>query len=151
MESLTRALQTLFSREAFFFVGNFLSIVSFVLTIFVWLNVRKLRNVYKLKARGPSLIKELSKSASNLSRFMNEYHEFVPQVTEELGKVAVKLHSLKRKLSGSPKRSVKQVLACIDQCEVSAQNEEQVRRTYIEIVKVIEELKDNQKDLNWEL
>jgi ABC-type transporter Mla subunit MlaD len=97
------------------------------------------------------LIKELSKSASNLSSFLNEYNEFLPQVTEELGRAAVKLRSLKRKLSGTPKRSVGKVLEHIDRCEVSAQNEEQVRRTYIEIVKIVEELKENQKDLNWEL
>jgi hypothetical protein len=151
VEALTRIIQNLLSRETFFVVGNLFSIASFVLTIFVLLNVRKLRNVYKLKARGPSLIKDLSKSASNLSSFMNEYNAFIPQVTEELGRVAVKLRSLKRKLSGSPKRSVKQVLTYIDRCEVSAQNEEQVRHTYVEIVKVIEELKDNQKDLDWEM
>jgi hypothetical protein len=73
------------------------------------------------------------------------------RLLKELGKVSVKLRSLKGKLSGTPKRSVKQVLVYIDRCEVSAQNEVQVRRTYIEIVKVIEELKDNQKDLDWEM
>jgi len=151
MDDLTSAIQKVLSRETFFFVGNLLSIVSFVLTIFVLLNVRKLRNVYKLKARGPSLIKDLSKSASNISSLLNEYNDFLPQLAEELGKVAVKLRSMKRKLSGGPKRSVKHVLTYIDQCEVNAQNEEQVRRTYIEIIKVIEELKDHQKDLDWEL
>lgn len=151
MEILTRLLQNLLSRETFFVIGNLSSIASFILTIFVLLNVRKLRSSYKLKVRGPSLIKDLSKSASNLSGFMNEYNECIPQVAEELGRVSVKLRSLKRKLGGGPKRSVKQVLVYIDHCEVSAQNEEQVRRTYVEIVKVIEELKDNQKDLDWEM
>lgn len=151
MDDLTRAFQKIWSRDTFFFVGNLLSIFSFVLTIFVLLNVRNLRNVYKLKARGPSLLKDLSKSASNISGFLNEYNDFLPQLEEELGRVAVKLSSMKRKLSGGPKRSVKHVLVRIDQCEVNAQNEEHVRRTYIEIIKVIEELKDHQKDLDWEL
>jgi hypothetical protein len=151
MESLTSADQKILSRETFFFVGNLLSIVSFVLTIFVLLNVRKLRNAYKLKVRGPLLIKDLSKLASNISSLRNEYNEFLPQLAEELGRVGVKLRAMKRKLSGDPKRSVKHVLACIDQCEVNAQNEEQIRRTYVEIIKVIEELKDHQKDLDWEL
>ena len=39
----------------------------------------------------------------------------------------------------------------IDQCEVNVQNEEQVRLVYVEIIKVIEELKDYQKDLDWEV
>jgi hypothetical protein len=96
------------------------------------------------------LIRDLSKAASNLSKFMNDFDEFIPQVSQELGKVAVKLKSLKRKLTGDPKKSVKHLLLYIDQCEVSVQNEEQVRLVYGEILKVIEELKDNQKDLDWE-
>jgi len=52
MDDLTSAIQKVLSRETFFFVGNLLSIISFVLTIFVLLNVRKLRNVYKLKSPG---------------------------------------------------------------------------------------------------
>jgi len=97
------------------------------------------------------LLRDLSKAASNLSKFMNAYDDFLPQINEELGRVAVKLRSLKRKLSGDPKRSAKRALVYIDQCEVSVQNEEQVRQVYVEIVKVIEELKDHQKDLDWEM
>jgi len=151
MDSLTELANSLWSRDAFFLLGNLLSIVSFFLTIFVLLNIRKIRNAYKLRVRGPSLIKDLSKSASNLSDLMNDYQEFIPQIAEELGKVGVKLRSLKRKLSGTSRRSVGHVITYIDQCEISPQNEAQVRRTYIEIIKVIEELKDNQKDLDWEL
>ena len=96
------------------------------------------------------MIRDLSKAASNLSKFMNDFDEFIPQVSQELGKVSVKLKSLERKLTGDPKKSVKRLLLYIDQCEVSVQNEERVRLVYGEILKVIEELKDNQKDLDWE-
>ena len=101
--------------------------------------------------RGPSLIRDLSKAASNLSKFMNDFDEFIPQVSQELGKAGVKLNSLKRKLTGDPKKSVKRVILYIDQCKVNVQNEEQVRLVYVEILKVIEELKDYQKDLDWEM
>jgi hypothetical protein len=138
------------NRETFFIVGNIFSIASFILSVFVLWNIRNLRNAYRLRARGPALIKDLSKGASNLSKFMNDYDEFLPQVTEEMGRVSVKLRSLKRKLSGTPKRSVKRLLSYVDHCEISVQNEEQVRVVYAELLKVIEELKDNQKDLDWE-
>jgi hypothetical protein len=82
---------------------------------------------------------------------MNDFDEFIPQVSQELGKVNVKLKSLKRKLTGDPKKSVRRGLLYIDQCEVSVQNEEQVRLVYVEVLKVIEELKDYQKDLDWEI
>lgn len=144
-------VKNLVDREKFYFIGNVFSIASFILSIVVLWNIRKLRNAYKLRARGPALIKDLSKAASSLSKLTNDYAEFIPQVSEEMGRVGVKLRSLKRKLSGPPKRSVKRVLSSVDQCEVSIQNEDQVRLVYGEVLKVIEELKDNQKDLDWEI
>jgi hypothetical protein len=151
MSGLPTIVDNFTNRETFYIVGNIFSIAGFILSVFVLWNIRKLRNAYRLRARGPSLIKDLSKAASNLSKFMNEYDEFMPQVSEELGRVGVKLKNLRRKLSGPPKRSVKRVLSYVDQCEVTLQNEDQVRLVYGEVLKVIEELKDNQKDLDWEM
>ncbi len=150
MLGLPTFVNNLANRETFYIVGNIFSIASFFLSLFVLWNIRKLRNAYRLRARGPALIKDLSKAASNLSKLMNEYEDLLPQVSEEMGRVGVKLRSLKLKLSGGPKKSIKRVLAYVDQCEVTVQNEEQVRLVYREILKVIEELKDNQKDLDWE-
>src|SRR2546428_14178077 len=116
MLHLPATLTNLLNRETFYVIGNIFSIASFILSAFVLWNIRKLRNAYKLRARGPSLIRDLSKAASNLSKFMNEYNQFIPQVPEELGRVGVKLRSLRRKLSGSPKKSVKRVLSYVDQC-----------------------------------
>lgn len=151
MLGLPTFLDTFATRETFYIVGNIFSIASFILSIFVLWNIRKLRNAYKLRVRGPALIKDLAKAASSLSKLMNAYEQFIPQISEEMGRVGVKLRSLKRKLSGSPKRSVKRVLTYVDHCEVTVQNEEEVRLVYGEVLKVIEELKDNQKDLDWEI
>jgi Mg2+ and Co2+ transporter CorA len=151
MEGLTDLVRAVLNREALSIIADLLSIAGFILTIAVLLNVKNLKNAYKLRVRGPSLIRDLAKSTSALSSLMNDYREFRPQVAEELGKVSVKLHSMQNKVRGDARRSVKNVLLYIDRCEVNAENEDQVRRTYIEIVKVIEELKDYQKDLDWEL
>ena len=151
MEGFLSSIRNLSAREAFYVIGNIFSIASFILSIFVLWNIRKLRNAYRLRARGPALIKDLSKGASNLSKFMNEYADFLPQISEEIGRVGVKLRSLRGKLSGGPKRSVKRVLSYVDHCEVTVQNEDDVRRVYGELLKVIEELRDNQKDLDWEM
>jgi hypothetical protein len=151
MIGLPTTLVNFLTRENFYIIGNIFSIASFVLSMIVLWNIRKLRNAYRLRARGPALIRDLSKATASLSKLMNEYAEFIPQVSEEMGRVGVKLRSLKRKLSGPPKRSVKRVLAYVDHCEVTVQNEERVRLVYGELLKVIEELKDNQKDLDWEM
>jgi hypothetical protein len=148
---LPSVLNSLFKLETFFIIGNLFSIASFIISVFVLWNIRKLRKTYGLRARGPALIRDLSRSASNLSKFLNQYDDFLPQVTEELARAAAKLRSLRRKLGGDQRTLVKNVLIRIDQCEVTVQNEEQVRLVYVEIVKVVEELKDYQKDLDWEV
>ncbi len=55
-----------------------------------------------------------------------------------------------RKLSGNQRSSVKGVRKLVDQCEIMSQNKERIRHVYIELIKLIEELKDHQKDLPWE-
>lgn len=105
-----------FSWETFSRIASVLSIASFALTIWVLLETRKLRSLYKLRVRGPLLIKDLHKMASNLSSYLNDYSNSITQIAQEVGKIAVKLKSLEAKLSGDPKNSVKLVRSYIDQC-----------------------------------
>lgn len=151
MTRLSSVFQSLLNRETLSLVADFLSLAGFILSVFVLWNVRKLRNVYRLRARGPALIKELGKASTNLSKFLNELADFLPQVKEEMARAAVKLRALRRHTGSDQKRTIKRVLRAIDQCEITVENEEQVRLVYIEILKISEELKDYQKDLNWEV
>ncbi len=150
MPDLLSSIEKFVSWETISKIGSIFSIASLVVTIWVLLETRKLRSLYKLKVRGPELIKDLHKMASNLSEFLNDYSGSMTQIAEELGKTSSKLKTLQTRLRGIQRNSVKRVRGDIDQCEVKAENEEQVRTVYVEIIKVIEELKDYQKDLNWE-
>lgn len=107
--------------------------------------------LYKLRVRGPSLIKDLSNSAANLSKYLSEYDDSIPQIQEELGRITVKLKALEDKVSGRVKASVTQLHGYVDQCEANAENESEVRKVYLSVTKVTEELKDYQKDVDWEL
>ncbi len=86
----------------------------------------------------------------NLADYINDYSNSITQIAQEFGRVEIKLKSLQAKLRGGPKNSVKLVRSLIDQCIVNIENEQQVRRVCREIAKVLEELKDHQKDLEWE-
>lgn len=132
-------------------LGTIFSVASFIVSLVVLLSVRKLRMMYKLRVRGPSLIKDLSNSAANLSKYLSEYEDSIPQIQEELGRIAVKLKALEDKISGRVKASVTQLHDYVDQCEANAENEIDVRRVYLSVTKVTEELKDYQKDIDWEL
>jgi hypothetical protein len=142
--------ESLLSWDSISKIASVSSIASLLVTIWVLFETRKLRALYKLRVRGPVLIKDLHKMASNLSGYLNDYSDSTIRIAEELGKIGGKLNSLQTKLSGNPKNAVKRVRGYIDRCEVKSENEEQVRRVHIEIIKVIEELKDHQKDLDWE-
>jgi len=48
--------------EWFTIFGFFLSLASLVISVFVLVNVRNIKNFYRMKIRGPALIKELNNS-----------------------------------------------------------------------------------------
>jgi hypothetical protein len=150
VSSLTNLVEKLFTSQSLSVLGTVCSIASLVLTLFVLYDTRKLRSYYKLRVRAPALLRDLKKSSSALSDYLNEFAEFLPQISEELARIAVKLKSLEGKLSGGPKASVKKLRRNIDQCEVGLQNEEQVRRVNVGVIAIIEEVRDHQKDLDWE-
>lgn len=151
MDGLPSIVKNIFTRDNFYVIGNLFSIASFVISVFVLWNVRKIRAAYRFRARGPLLIKELSRTSTNINKFLNEYDDSLGQIREQMTRAAVKLRSLRRNVSRPQQQSIRRVLGDIDHCEISVQNEEQVRIVYIELFKVIEELKDYQKDLDWEV
>lgn len=151
MPSLSSVIERLLTRDNFYIVGNIFSIGSFIISVFVLWNVRTIRNTYRFRARAPSLIKELSRTSTNINKFLNDYDDSLAQIREEMTRAAVKLRSLKRHVTRAQRQSIKRVVGRIDHCEVNVQNEDQVRVVYIEIFKVIEELKDYKKDLEWEV
>lgn len=150
MSNLLNFIERLFATQTFSVLGDVCSIASLVLTLFVLYDTRKLRSFYKLKVRAPALLRDLKKSSAVLSDYLNEFAEFLPEIREELARIAVKLKSLEGKLTGGPKASVKRLRRDIDQCEASLQNEDQVRRVYVAVITIIEEVRDHQKDLEWE-
>jgi hypothetical protein len=151
MQGLSPIIEKVFARDNFYIIGNLCSMASFIISIWVLLTVRTIKNAYRFRARAPSLIKELSKASTNINKFLNAYSDSLSQIREEFTRAAVKLRSLRRNVTRSHRQSIKRVVGYIDQCEVNVQNEDEVRLVYIELFKVIEELKDYQKDLEWEV
>jgi hypothetical protein len=128
-------------------LGTIASIISLGVSIFVLIEVRKIRNAFKLRVRGPVIIKELVGYSSNLSAYLDEFEDSLPQIADEFGKARAKLKYLKKNLSSSPKSSVKRLLKSIEKCEITLENKDGIRRVYVEMNQVLEEVKDHQKDI----
>lgn len=139
-----------FAERTLTLSASIVSIVSFFLTIFVLYDTRKLRSFYKFRALGPTLIKELRSSSKKISDFLNEFEEFIPQISEELARAGATLQSLEPKLKGSPKASTKKLRKRMSVCRVEIESEAEIREIHIEMVKVVEEVRNYQRDLEWE-
>ncbi len=139
-----------FTLQNLTILGSIISIISFFLTIFVLYDTRRLRSFYRFRGVGPTLVTELRRCSQRISGFLNEFDEFIPQLSEELARSIAKLESLERKLRGPAKASAKRLRKRIGNHKVDAGSEGEVREIYLEMVKVVEEIKDYQRDLDWE-
>jgi hypothetical protein len=128
-------------------IGTVASIISLAVSVFVLIEVRHIRNAFKLRVRGPVIIKELGRCSSNISGYLVEFEDSLPQIADELGKATAKLKYLRKSLSSGPKTSVKSLLKSIEKCEVTVDNKDGIRRVYVEMNQVLEEIKDHQKDI----
>jgi hypothetical protein len=128
-------------------LGTISSIISLGVSLFVLAEVRKIRNAFTLRVRGPIVIKELGKYSSNISSYLDQFEDFLPQIAGEFARAQAKLKYLQKKLPAGPRTSVKKLRKLIEKCEVTIENKEGVRLVYVEMNQVLEEVKDHQKDL----
>jgi hypothetical protein len=140
----------IFTEHTLTIASSILSILSFFLTVFVLYDTRKLRSFYKFRGAGPTLVTELRRCSKRISEFLNEFEDFIPQISEELARSIAKLESLERKLRGPVKASAKRLRKRIDGHTVDLGSEREVREIYLEMVKVVEEINDYRRDLDWE-
>ena len=107
----------------------------------------RLKPVLSCRIRGPVVTKQLIKYSATIFRYLDQFENFLPQISAELGKAEAKLKYLEKSLPSSTRKSVRSLRKAIERCEVIIENEEGVRRVYFEMNRVLVEIKDHQKDL----
>jgi hypothetical protein len=110
-------------------------------------DVRKIKAGFKLRIRGPVVTKELMKYCATIFGYLDQFEDFLPQISEELGKAQAKLKYLEKNLPSQTRKSVRRVRKSIEKCDMIIENKEGVRRVCLEMKSVLEEIKDHQKDL----
>src|SRR5262249_9553671 len=109
-------------------LGTLASLLSLVVSLWVLYDVRKIKVGFKLRVRGPAVTKELRKYSSNISGYLDQFEDFLPQIDEELGKTQAKLKYLEKTLPSQTRKSVRSLRKSIEKCEVITENKEGVRR-----------------------
>src|SRR2546430_1945606 len=91
-------------------LGSVASLLSLILTAYVLIELRRIRSLYLFKARVPDLIGRLSQHSSNLSNYLSDFDNSLPDIVKELAVSEAVMTSLTKKLGGDPLKSVKALL-----------------------------------------
>lgn len=130
---------------------NFLSILGFVVTIYVGLGIRKIRNQYAAKIRLPELKEQLQKHVSNLSGFLNDYENNKNPIAIEIAQLEPVLRAIKKRLKWSERSKINQALRMLtDRPKYIQNNEDGVRGIFNFLYGLISELEQWESDKNVE-
>ena len=112
-----------------------------MLTVFILINIRKIRVYYEFRLRAPALIKRVREIAHNVSLLLNNFSENEFKIQEAYSKIEGILPPIKKTLKRKQKKPITRLLRSIT---VKNQNLDEVgcRDIYLEIQKNIEMLKN---------
>jgi hypothetical protein len=136
-------------RAAIAFAGDIASLLSLVLTLLVYFNVRKLRRAYLFTARVPELTEELDSKAAELARLHATSEASKSQLQVVLAEIDVLSRSLRSKVDGDSRRAVKAVLVSITEYP-GRESADAVWQVYVAMQKCLAELRQAQLDLKWD-
>ena len=131
-------------------IANLASILGFVLTVFVLLSLRRIRKYYSSKVRIPVLMKTLRKATSSLIEYMNDYENSTEDILLKLGTIEVTIRAIRRRISGDSKKLVKRATTMLKGINRKEMSRESVSAVYAQLSKVVESIKQDIEDRNWE-
>ncbi len=137
-------------REFLADFGSIASIISVVLTFLVYLGLRNIKNNYIFRIKSPQLLRFLQTKTTELNKLAEDFPSSGKQISDELVKVDVKLSSMQRRTTKSAKEAVIDLRNRIKEFELSPEDEYKYNQTYRQMLRVIEEIKEMQKDLDLE-
>jgi len=150
LDSIVRIL----SGDFFSAIANLLEIAGFVLTVIVFFSVRRIRSFYVFKGRVPEQTETLDKHAFALSEYYREFSDSSKQIKLELKIAEGTVNSLRKKVDRPTRRSLDRVLELIVEYNkaglIAPQDKDDLWDVYVEMRKVVDELKNLQQDVTWE-
>jgi predicted PurR-regulated permease PerM len=111
MGELHARLVEILSGDEFTSVANVLSVIGFVLTLYVSFAIRNIRKYYIFTARVPELVRRLKEHNSKISELLNDYENSMQAIDIEIASMQVILNSLKSKISGNGKKSTRELIS----------------------------------------
>jgi len=132
-------------------LGNVCSVVGFLLTLLVLLKLRRIYRSFLFQARLPDLRKKIKGHRSALARLLNNFADAGAEIAAEIQKCHANLQNLRTKLGRRQAASVTALLKQTADFGLSsvAPSKEEVRRVYLALVLLEEELENLSEDIKW--
>ncbi len=139
-----------FKQLSFSDISNVASVLGFLLTVQVFINLKSIKRSYIFIARAPELLEKLETHASNISAYQNDFSNSIPQIELELAGAEITLKFLKSKVNMSAKGSINKVLKVVKKFNGVNRSKDNLWLVYLEMQKLISEVKELQSDQKWE-
>lgn len=131
-------------------IGSAASVIGVLLTFYVMLSLRKIRNEYIFKGRIPKLRKNLQGHTSKLSQMLKNYNESIYEIEHEIALALVDIKSINSKVGGSVKKSTKSLIKDINNYQTNKDKDEKsVRDLYVKCNMLLLEINNLSEDINW--
>lgn len=147
-ENLLNALRNYASLSQ---LDSYASIIGLLITIYVALSLRSIRRTYIFRVRAPEFIRVLTKHASTLVSFGNDFDNSKEKINVQLAISDVKLRYMQRRMRrGEAKRTIKQLRILMKTFTQNEGNRDQFYLIYTQMQRVVAEVKELQKELDLE-
>lgn len=138
-------------------IGSISSIIGLVVTVFLFLEARKIRNSFLRRARLPEVNRELSKSASQLSDRLKKWNDDKTPSIETFSTIKALLENIKSKLPPEEKKKVGEYLLKLHpkkyffmNSPLSKLTEDEAWDRYTELSGLVTTLQQLAKDSKWD-
>ena len=105
--------------EVINWIGAFASIISLFLTLWIFLQIRKLKNFHIFVNRASQLLEIINKQDKSLSKLMKNFDNLHPSIKLELGSLRGNLSSLQIVVDEAMKGSIQRVILLVEQYNVN--------------------------------
>ena len=138
--------------NAFSLIGNFASIVSLLMTIWVLRDVRRLRRHFSFQGRFPALRKALNKHTAEISSALNSTSLSPTDTDITLRKCRSTLNSLATHAGGSTRRLAQKLSDTIGTAisETKTSDRNTIQSFYFELITLESDLDHMQEDQKWQ-
>lgn len=138
-------------------IGSISSILGLVVTVFLFIEARKIRNSFLRRARLPEINKELAKLTSNVSDQLKKWGGDKTPALEAFSKVKALLENIKPKLPPEEKRKVGDYINRLQpkkylviKTSLSELSEDSAWELYTELSGLVTSLQQLAKDSKWD-